>query len=245
MIDIHCHILPGVDDGSPDWETSLAMCRMAASDGIRHIVATPHANDEYVYDRERLQGLTDELRSRVAADPVVGAEGLTLSLGCDFHLSYENFRDAIQRPERYCIEGTKYLLVEFSDFVIPQNTDELFRQMGDEGIIPIITHPERNAILIRDLNTVLRWAEGGAVVQVTGNSLFGRWGGKAEKAAKWLLERGAVHVLASDAHGTGGRPPVLSEARKIVEKSHGLQMASALVVENPAAIVAGNPLPMM
>src|SRR5947209_1870048 len=145
MVDIHCHILPGVDDGARDWETSLAMCRMAAKDGIRHIVATPHANEEFVYDRERLQATLDELRQHIAADEA--AASLNLSLGCDFHLSFENFSDAIQHPERYCIEGTKYLLIEFSDYVIPQNTGELFRQLGDEGITPIITHPERNAIL--------------------------------------------------------------------------------------------------
>lgn len=242
MVDIHCHILPAVDDGARDWETSLAMCRMAAKDGIRHIVATPHANEEFVYNRERLQSLLDELRSRLAGDTEMPGD-FTLSLGCDFHLSFENFRDAIQRPERYCIEGTRYLLVEFSDFVIPQNTEELFRQLGDEGMTPIITHPERNPILIRDLKRVALWADHGALVQVTANALTGRWGGKAEKAARWLLDRDAVHVIATDAHGVSGRPPVMSEARKVLEKTHGAELATALSESNPSAIVAGKPLP--
>lgn len=239
MVDIHCHILPGVDDGARDWETSLAMGRMAAKDGIRHIVATPHANEEFIYDRERLQATLDELQQRLAAEEVA----LTLSLGCDFHLSFENFSDCIQHPERYCIERTKYLLVEFSDYVIPQNTGELFRELGDEGITPIITHPERNPILLQDLKPVLRWAEQGALVQVTANALTGRWGKKGEKAAKYLLDHDAVHVIATDAHGTGSRPPVLSEARRYLEKSHGTELAEALTNANPAAIVAGQPLP--
>src|SRR5439155_1078357 len=128
MVDIHCHILPGVDDGARDWETSLAMCRMAARDGIRHIVATPHANDEFAYDRNRLAALLAELRTRVAADPELSGTPLTFSLGCDFHLSFENFRDALNQPDRYCIEGTRYLLVEFSDYMIPANTEDLFSQ---------------------------------------------------------------------------------------------------------------------
>lgn len=243
MVDIHCHILPAVDDGARDWETSLAMCHMAARDGIRHIVATPHANNEFTYDRERLSGLLDELRNRVAGDPELNSMPLTFSLGCDFHLSFENFRDALNQPERYCIEGTRYLLVEFSDFTIPSNTEDLFCQLGDLGIRPIVTHPERNPILSSDLKRVARWAADGAIIQVTANALTGRWGGRAEKAAKFLLDRNAVQVVASDAHGTGSRPPILSEARKLLEKSYGAEVALALVKDNPAAIVAGQPLP--
>lgn len=243
MVDIHCHILPGVDDGARDWETSLAMCRMAAKDGIRHIVATPHANSEFIYNREKLQALLEQLRARIAADPEMPGSGFTLSLGCDFHLSYENIRDCLDHPDRYCIAGTRYLLVEFSDFVIPQNTEEIFRQFGDEGITPIITHPERNQILIRDLKRVVQWTEMGALVQVTANALTGRWGGKTDKAAKFLLDRNAVHVIATDAHGTTGRPPIMSEARKLLEKSRGAVFASAVTDANPAAIIAGKPLP--
>jgi protein-tyrosine phosphatase len=242
MVDIHCHILPGVDDGARDWETSVAMCRMAARDGIRHIVATPHANDEFTYDRNRLAGLLADLRSRVAADPELSAKPLAFSLGCDFHLSFENFRDALNQPDRYCIEGTRYLLVEFSDYMIPANTEDLFCQLGDAGVTPIVTHPERNRILAGDLKRVMRWAKQGAVIQITANAVTGRWGSKADKAARFLLDQGAVQVVASDAHGTGSRPPILSEARQSVEKGYGAQVAKALVEKNPSAIVAGEPI---
>ena len=236
MIDIHCHILPGVDDGARNWGTPLAMCEMAAHDGIRHIVATPHANSEFTYDRAAHAGLLDELRSRCGDE-------LTFSLGCDFHLSYENFQDVLRTPARYCIDGTRYLLVEFSDFAIAPNTTELLGQLLRAGITPILTHPERNPILQRELARVLEWADIGCAVQVTANALTDRWGDRAKKSASFLFEHGAVHVLASDAHSVRSRPPVLSQARAYVAKHYGAELAATLVEGNPAAIVAGQPLP--
>jgi protein-tyrosine phosphatase len=236
MADVHCHLLPGIDDGSPDWETTLEMARMAAADGITHIVCTPHANDVYRYDREAHGALLAEAQERIGQSP-------RLSLGCDFHLSYSNFQDALRRAERYCIGNTHYLLVEFSDFAIAPNTAELLQELRAAGMTPIITHPERNPILSRELETVLQWAEEGALVQVTGSALVGRWGKKAEQTAHTLLEAGAVHVLASDGHNLTGRPPVLSAARDAVARQYGDEVARALVSDNPAAIVVGEPIP--
>ena len=235
MFDIHCHILPGVDDGARDWETAVAMCRMAEQDGIQHIVATPHANDEYFYDRKAHQELLDQLRERSKSK-------LSFSLGCDFHLSYENFCDFLANPTRYSINGGKYLLVEFNDFVIPPNTQQLFHQIAEAGCIPVITHPERNPVLQRNPKPVLQWVEHGAVVQVTANSLTGRWGVKALQAARFLFDHRAVHVLATDAHNTEGRAPVLSAARAKVTEWYGVELADALVRHNPESIVRSTDL---
>src|SRR6185437_11058028 len=102
MVDIHSHILPNVDDGASSWETSVRMCRMAAEDGTTHIVATPHANDEFVYERAHLEELLAELKTRT--------EGiLRFSLGCDFHLSYENLVELDRDTHRFTISGTDYL----------------------------------------------------------------------------------------------------------------------------------------
>src|SRR5207249_3152336 len=106
----------------------------------------------------------------------------------------------------------------------------------------IITHPERNPILQSQLERVLQWVESGAVVQITADSLSGRWGPRAKTSAKFLLDHAAVHVVATDAHGSRNRPPLLSEARKLVKKNYGEEIARALVDDNPAAIVAGEPL---
>ncbi len=190
MVDIHSHILPEVDDGPKSWDVSVAMCRAAAADGITHMVATPHANDRYHYDREYLKGLVAHLQQLAGASP-------KLLLGCDFHLSYDNLQDAFANPARYVIEDTCYL----------------------------------------------EWAEQGNVVQITGSSLTGFWGERTRRAALWLLEHQAVHVLATDAHDLEKRVPVLSNAREAAAKICGKEVAEAMVEGNPRAIINNEPLP--
>ena len=236
MIDIHSHILAEVDDGAKTWEISREMCRMAAADGIEHMVATPHANDRYKYDRDYLQGQLNELRALTAGSPM-------LSLGCDFHLSYENVQDALIRPEWYCIEGSHYLLVELSNYSVPAQIEEYFTRLGDKGIRPIITHPERNPILQQTPQRVLKWVELGCAVQVTASAITGYWGERPWHIATWLLERNAVHFLATDAHDAKHRVPILSAARKEVAEVCGADIAQALVEDNPRAVISGKPLP--
>lgn len=236
MVDIHSHILPEVDDGPKSWDVCVEMCRRAAADGIAHMVAAPHANDRYHYDREYLQGLLAHLQELVGDSP-------KLSLGCDFHLSYENLQDALAHPTRYVIGNTHYLLVEFSNYSVPQNTSESFLKLGDHGITPIITHPERNPILRQNLQRVLEWAEQGCVIQLTGSALTGFWGERTRHAAFWLLERQAVHVLATDAHDLEKRVPILSTARDAAAEICGKEIADALVESNPRAIISDQLLP--
>lgn len=236
MVDIHCHILPEVDDGPKSWEVSEEMCRMAAADGIEHIVATPHANDRYPYEREYLTKLRDLLQERIGPKPRIG-------LGCDFHLSYENLQDAMVNPQRYAIEGTQYMLAELSNYAVPVQIDDTFSRLLQLGITPVITHPERNPIMQKTPLRILQWVELGCVIQVTASAFTGRWGDVAAKVADWLLRRDAIHVLASDGHDTKSRPPVLSAARAAVAARGSEERAQALVDDNPRAIVMGQPLP--
>ena len=236
MIDIHCHILAEVDDGPKSWDVAEEMCRMAAADGIEHIVATPHANDRYRYDREFLTRTLDYLRQRVGPTP-------RLSLGCDFHLSYENLQDVMLFPDRYAIEGSHYLLAELSNYSVPVQIEEHFSKLLAKGLTPVITHPERNPIVQRTPQRMLQWVELGCVIQVTGSALTGRWGQAAWQTAEWLLKREAVHVLATDAHDTKSRPPLLSAARDAAAEICGEEVARALVDGNPRAIVGGQHLP--
>lgn len=238
MIDVHCHILPDVDDGPKSWEASEEMCRMALADGIEHIVATPHANDRYHYDRPYLSGLLDQLWQRVGKFP-------RMTLGCDFHLSYENFQDLMVAPAKYCIEGTQYVLVELSNYSIPPQIDECFFKMHEKGVIPVITHPERNPILQQNPERVLAWAEMRCVVQVTASSVTGFWGERAWRATQFLLKHKAVHILATDAHDTKNRVPILSHGREAVEDICGEVVARSLVDDNPRALVNGSPLPYL
>ena len=238
MVDIHCHILPEVDDGAKSWEMALEMCRLARQDGIDHIVATPHANEHYAYERDQLMIKLEELERRTEGS-------LTFSLGCDFHLSYDNLEAVLSHPERYTIGNSKYLLVEFSDYAIPLQINEFFARLFALGLTPVLTHPERNPILQQDLRRVLEWAEEGCLVQVTASSVTGFRGDAARRCSQWLLEHGAVHVLASDAHDDKYRVPVLSAAHAAVAKVFGLDVARALVDDNPRAIVNGHPIPFL
>jgi protein-tyrosine phosphatase len=224
MVDIHCHILPGIDDGPRSWDLTADMCRVAALDGITHIVATPHCNDEFAYDRDRYTEMT-------------------FSLGCDFHFSYDNIQDALAHPRRYTIGESQYLLVEFSDFGIPPEVKRNLLFISSNGMVPIITHPERNQPLLNKPEMVLQFVEQGCLVQVTANSLTGYWGSRSRNMAEWLLKRRAIHVIASDAHDPARRRPVLSEARKVVTELAGAEVADALFVQNPAAVVDGERLP--
>jgi protein-tyrosine phosphatase len=237
MVDIHCHILPALDDGSRSWEMTREMCRIAADDGIRHIVATPHCNDVYPYDRAQCEALRGKLEQ-------ASAGRIEFSVGCDFHFSYENINDAIANPTRYSINGTPYLLIEFSDYGIPPNVAQLLFEFTSRGMVPIITHPERNPLLMRRPERVLEMVDAGALVQVTANSITGFWGEQARAMATWLLAQGVVHVIASDAHDATHRRPVLSQARDVVAGMLGEQAAEDLVTNIPQAIVDGKPLPM-
>jgi protein-tyrosine phosphatase len=212
------------------------MCRMAAADGITHQVATPHANDRYHYDRDYLQSLVVRLQELAGPSP-------KLSLGCDFHLSIDNLQDALLNPSRYAIEGTHYMLIELSNYGVPLQTTDSFLKLGDCGITCVITHPERNPILRESPQRVVEWAEQGCVIQVTGSALTGFWGERVRRVARWLLEHNAVHVLATDAHDTEKRIPVLSTARDAAAEICGEDVAEALVEGNPRAILNSLPLP--
>ena len=238
MVDIHCHILPGVDDGPKDWVTAEEMCRIAAQDGITHMVASPHSNDQYVYDRGALRAKLTRLQSICGEWPM-------LTLGCDFHFSYENVSAALADPDRFSIGNTQYLLVEFSDFALSLPMRDALLRLANNGLVPIVTHPERNLLMQRDHELILKLLDLGCLVQVTASSLTGRWGDSARETAVWLLKQDAVHVLASDAHDTVHRPPVLSAGREAAAKLCGHDVAFALVDQNPRAIIAGEMVPYL
>src|SRR3984885_6120921 len=135
------------------------MCGMAARDGVPHSVATPPANDRYVYDRAYLSGLLRQLREKLDR-----ALPLQLTLGCDFHLSFENLERVIDQPHTYTIGETNYLLIELSNFSVPNNLSECFTRLGDRGLTPILTHPERNPILQQTPQRILELAEQGCLM---------------------------------------------------------------------------------
>ncbi len=239
MIDIHHHLLPGLDDGARDMETSLGMVEMALADGITHIVCTPHASHHYFFEPERNAALFAELQDRVHAR---FGDAMTLGLGCDFHLMFDNIEEAQKHPTRYTINGHGYLLVEFPDSAISPTTGQIFYELSLSGMTPVITHPERNLILGKQPERMAEWLKAGALVQVTASSLTGRFGQQAERTARWLLDHEWAHFLATDAHNLDSRPPRLQPAFQLVADQYGEPTARRLCHDNPRAAFYGEPL---
>ena len=238
MVDLHHHLLPGLDDGSPDLTTSVAMARSAAADGITHVVCTPHVNHRYSFDPAVIATRIAELRAALQREGV----GLTLGLGCDFHLSYDNVQDALSLPRKYTINGGDYLLIELPDFGISINIAETFYQLRMAGMIPILTHPERNPTLQRDLDRIAKWVRSGLLLQVTAGSITGRMGKPAERMAHKLLANRWAHFISTDAHNLTSRQPQLSAARDLVARRYSSAYAELLCTHNPLAVFDSRPL---
>ena len=235
MIDIHSHVLPGLDDGARCLEQSVAMIRIAAQTGTTDLVASPHANLDFQFDPERVEELLAQLRQ--------ASEGVRLHQGCDFHLYFDNIQDALANPAKYTINHKRYLLVEFPDVLIAKSTPEVFAQLLQSGMTPIITHPERNYLLHKRMAELETWIESGVLVQVTAQSLLGRFGTEARAVARELMKRGMVHFIASDAHDDQDRTPRLDLAYDHVAGRYGRERAELLFVANPKAVIEGEPLP--
>jgi protein-tyrosine phosphatase len=236
MVDVHCHILPGLDDGPDAIEESLAMAESAIADGITHVVATPHSSTEYTFDYRRVQQLRDHLQAEIG-------ERLTLATGCDFHLNPENIQALCKNPSPFCINQRDYLLVEFNEISIPPALDETLHDLQLKGIRPVITHPERNAILRRQRERLANWVRLGCYVQVTAGSLTGGFGPRAQEDSLGWISQGLVHIVASDAHNTRRRPLKLQPAYDLVREQFGEAKARALFTDNPLAAYEGRDLP--
>ena len=235
LIDIHSHILPELDDGPSTIEEAIAMVRMAARAGTTDIVATPHCNVRFAFDPERIAVLLSKMRAAAGAE-------IRLYSGCDFHLTPENIESALAQPSRYTINQKSYLLVEWSEVTVPHTALEIFERLRGRGLIPVVTHPERNRVLQNRTDWLEEWVEHGCLLQVTAGAFLGHFGSHASKAVHALARRGLAHMAASDAHDTKYRAPALQEAYRHVASCYGESYARMLFVENPGAALNGRPL---
>ncbi len=231
MIDLHCHILPAIDDGPDNIETSLAMCRMAVEDGVTHVTATPH----FRYGEHPTR---DEVESRVLAFQArVRDEGIPLTIGggADVRLTYELF-EAIRNGGIPTVNGSRYFLLELPDLIPPHVEDFIF-EARVKGLFPIITHPERNYSILAKPEIVKRLRDAGALMQITALSITGGFGKNVLRLTQFLLKKNLVDVVASDAHGTGRRSPVLSTAFRHVTEQFGSEMGQRFFLETPQAVI--------
>lgn len=236
MIDIHCHPLPGVDDGAKDFETAVDMVKMAADDGITHLVATPHCNYDYKFDPE-------VNRAKAAQLQQAAGSRIQLFLGCDFHLSYENMKELPASKEQFTVNRSQYILAELGDHFIPDQVDQLFYEIQVAGLVPIVTHPERNAVCRRHPELVHAWVTRGCLIQVTAQSYLGRFGVEPQRFTEVLLKRNLIHFFASDAHDLRRRPPLLSSCYGKLKDATDAATADLLMKQNPLAVIEGKPLP--
>ena len=232
MVDIHSHIVYGVDDGAKTLEDSLAMLNLAADCGTTDIVATPHSDLQFTFQPDVVRERIAELQSRMG-------DRIRIHRGCDFHLHYDNITNCLHDRTPYTINGKRFLMVEFSEHSIPDTITGVLRDMDHRGITPIVTHPERNSLLMKKIPQMVEWVRFGCLLQVTAQSFTGRFGKSAQAHCRTLMDMNMVHFVASDAHDTQWRPPDLREAFKHVSAEYGKDVAQRLFVDYPQMVLAG------
>ena len=216
MIDIHSHILFGVDDGAQTVEDSIAMARQAVEQGITAVFATPHhRNGKYTNEKNSILPKVEELNAALVQ------EGISLEVlpGQECRIFGELVED-YQKGEILTLnDGGKYVLIEFSSSHVPMYASQLLYNIQFEGIIPIIVHPERNSHFIERPESLSEFVEKGALVQLTAASVTGAFGKKIQKFSTQLLEANLVHFVASDAHNTTSRNNRMKEAFEVIAKN--------------------------
>ena len=233
VIDLHSHILPGIDDGSPDLETSLAMARMAVADGIEVMACTPH------FLPGRYENTTDDVRMRVAALNQKFVEEdiyLALVVGADAHIR-SDFLDCLKRHQILRLHDSRYVLFEPSHVMLPPQLEQQLSEIVAAGYVPILTHPERFKWIESNYTVFESLVKAGVWMQITAGSLTGKFGPRPQYWAQKMLTEGLVHLLASDAHNTTSRPPILSEAFAVAKLQIGLEEARHLTLTRPKAVL--------
>ena len=229
MIDIHCHILPDIDDGPKSFDESLVMAKMAATDGIAAIVATPHLNNK-LYDRVEINRRVSYLNHLLRQEGVP----ITIMPGADVSVLFSS-----AQLQGFTINDTEYILVEFPHTHFPRNASDILAQFMANGYKPIITHPERNPSIIANPELLLDVLKEYYYVQITAGSLTGDFGQEAQQCAEQLLRSGVVDVIATDAHSATERKPQLSSGVLAAAEIVGSEAAQRMVFGTPAKIISG------
>jgi protein-tyrosine phosphatase len=236
MIDLHSHLLPGLDDGAANLETALAMLRMASEYETTSIIATPHVIEgRWLPTWTVISAACDWLRQNSSKS------GLDISIfpGAEVYMSLDILK-LIPGPGPYCINNGRYLLVELPAMDIPCFANEFFFILQTRGIIPILAHPERHPELAKKPVILQEWVNKGIMTQLNGTSLLGRMGERVQATAEFFLLNNLIHFIGSDAHGLISRQPKLLEAgvkiRSLIEETQAQQ----ILVENPKRLIANN-----
>lgn len=234
MIDLHSHILPGIDDGSRSMEMSLQMARMAVDDGITTMACTPH-----IYPGLYMNDTAGILAARAALQRELDDKGipLQLTIGADVHL-VPGLLEGLRAGTVPCLHQTRYLLLEPSHHVLPPHFEESVFRLVAEGYVPVITHPERLTWVEDHYDVFGRLVDQGCWMQVTAAALTGVFGSRAKYWGERFLGDGLTHIIATDTHSSGRRSPIMSQARDIAERMLGREEAERLVRGRQEQILA-------
>lgn len=238
MIDLHCHILPGIDDGAADLAVSLDMARAFVADGVSAVACTPHILPGlYLNTGPRIREAVALLQQALDNHAIP----LRLVTGADNHI-VPDFVAGLRSGHLLSLADTRYVLVEPPHHVAPPRLEELFFNILVAGYVPILTHPERLTWINSHYATMERLADAGVWMQITAGSLAGAFGRNAQYWAERMLSEGRVHIIATDAHDVRRRPPNLARGRDLASRRVGASEAEHLVLTRPRGVLA-NELP--
>ncbi|PYT06836.1 MAG: capsular biosynthesis protein [Acidobacteria bacterium] len=239
MIDIHIHVLPGIDDGVKSLDEAVACCRIAYADGSRILIATPHMKEgSYINELEDVRAAARELQERLDAERI----GLRILPGSEVYFAPGLVEGIRERRIATLADGLRYLLLELPFQQHPVKLEETIFGLKVAGITPILAHPERIRYFQEDMDRLERMVRLGALSQLTTTSLTGGFGRKVEQLSLEMVRRRLVHFLASDAHDRRNRPPVISAAAGRLARLIGEEEARKTIESNPAAVVSGEPI---
>ena len=236
LVDIHCHILPGIDDGSKNWDTSIKLAKAAVKDGVTHAICTPHTlNGRYTNHKDDIIWLTDLYQQKLDEAKIP----LTVFPGQEVRLSGDLIDALDQDDILFCDEDGTYMLLEFPSDDVPTYAQDTIFKVMQRGITPIIVHPERNKKILEEPTVLQELIEQGCLVQITASSYMGTFGKKIEEMSRKFIEAGQCACFASDAHDLPKRQYQYSEALKKLSKEFGSDLAQQYQ-DNARAFVNGD-----
>ena len=243
MIDLHTHILPGLDDGARSLEESLEMAKIAERDGIEKIVATPHLfRGDFIYED---LSIIEKKRSELSQALKENNIHVEILAGAEVHISHNLIDEIRKNRENLVLNKSSYMFVEFPSDLVFSGAKNLFFELMSEGIIPIIAHPERNSVFIHSPSLLYELIQMGALSQANSGSFSGLYGRRVEEAVLHFLGLNLIHFIASDCHGTHSVVSRLSEAVRKVEMIVDEEKAHALVKDNPQAVLNDGEIPYL
>ena len=240
MTDIHCHILPGLDDGAPDIDTSILMAEIAAESGVTDIIATPHTNQAGRFENYASPSL-DDLFRRVRDEIADRKIPVRLHPGMEVYGS-GMVPGMLRDGKLTTLAGSRYFLIEFGFRDLPENMDRVLRELLSAGVVPVVAHPERYEQIQNHPNWLFRWAKEGILLQSNKGSFTGFFGRKPRELAFAMVARGLTACVASDAHGYEHRTPSLEEAEEILTVEFSGDTAKSLLADNPEKILRNEPV---